>query len=356
MNKSWFYLVAVSSLAIVVTSCSGDGDKAAAPNPSPTVAASPAPTATPTVAPTAAAPSTTASPSPTTVTPVAPVTPAPGKGVSVDVAAGLIPNTDPDNWTRTVAKGRPDPFAVLALQTVEVGLSKDLTTQPVKSASASGKPSSKATGSKNKGVKSGVDKPLPEIKVPSNIATKPDNIPAIKPTAMPGSSGQNVGAIPRSGVNKKLPKIVIGTKPTVTTPAEKPANQKPIVAIKPVPAKQKPLIVIKPLPEPIRATPTAAPSKPEPKLAATVGVSGVIQVDGKTQIVVRLPNESFSRYVEVGDRIYDGKITVKRVEGAQTLSPTVVFEEVGVEVNRRVGDPAKGVAEATPAQPTPRLQ
>ncbi len=353
MNKSWFYLVAVSSLAIVITSCSGDGDKATAPTPSPTVAASPAPGATPAAAPTAAAPATPTAPTAagTTATSPVPAKPAPGKGVSVDVAAGLIPNTDPDNWARTVSKGRPDPFATLVLQPVEASLPKGLMNQPVKSANAG-----KANSSAQKGVKSGVDKPLPDVKVPSNIATKPTTPRNGKNDP---DTGVDIKQIPKSGINRKLPKIIIAIKPTVTTPAQ----EKPLVAVKPIPtrttpAKQKPLVVIKPLTEPIRAipTPALAPSKPEPTLAGTVGVSGVIQVDGKTQVVVRLPNESFSRYVEVGDRIYDGKVTVKRVEGAQTLSPTVVFEEVGVEVNRRVGDPAKGVVEAAPVQPTPRLQ
>jgi hypothetical protein len=326
MNKSWFYLGAMSSLAVLMTSCGGDGDKKpATPSPSPSAAVSPAP-----AAPTAAAPAPVASPSPT-VAKVPPLVPGKDpaiKNVSVDVAAGLIPATEGESWARTVAKGRPDPFAVLALQPIEAALPKDLMGQPAqKQAASNGKnanssptaktPSQPSKIAKNSpAVKSGVNKPLPDIKVPDAIAAKPDvtsdpdGIAPIKPAPQP--SGK-----------KDAPKVAVGSKPATKVPAHKPT-----VAIKPAP----PTVVIKPLPE------TTTPAKPEAKLAKTVGVSGIMQVDGKTQVIVKLPNESFSRYVEVGDRIYDGKVRVKRVEGEQSLSPTVVLEESGVEVSRRVGD------------------
>ncbi len=50
-------------------------------------------------------------------------------------------------------------------------------------------------------------------------------------------------------------------------------------------------------------------------------MSGIIQFGGKTQVIVKLPTESFSRYVEIGDRIANGSVLVKRVEGEQTLTP-----------------------------------
>ncbi len=344
MNKSWFYLGAVSSLAIFMTSCGGDGEKKPpTPAASPS-AASPAPTV-----PTAAAPTPAISPSPTVPAVTPPMVPAKSlavKPVSVDVIAGLIPPTDGDSWARSVAKGRPDPFAVLSLQPVEAALPKDLmgqTIQPQKTATAAA-PKSKSSPSKTSttannspAIKSGVNKPLPAIKIPDKIATAPssvDNkIEPIKP---------DLGKV--ATVNPK-PKISPTTKPSTKKDSPKVA-----VRIKPV---TQPTLVIKPLPQPVALKPVPQPLKsssgsnpatvtaqPEPKLAASVGVSGVIQVDGKTQVIVRLPNESFSRYVEVGDRIYDGKIKVKRVEGEQTLSPVVILEEVGVEVSRRVGDTA----------------
>jgi hypothetical protein len=88
-----------------------------------------------------------------------------------------------------------------------------------------------------------------------------------------------------------------------------------------------------------------------PLQAIAIEVSGIIEVDGRTQVIVKLPNESFSRYVEVGERIANGKVLVKRVEGRQSLTPIAILEEVGVEVQRKVGD--KVAAPAPAAAPTP---
>jgi hypothetical protein len=346
MNKSWFYLGAMSSLAVLITSCGGDGDKKpATPSPSPSAVASPAP-----AAPTAAAsPAPTASPSPTvaTIPPLVPGKDPAVKNVSVDVAAGLIPSTEGEMWARTVAKGRPDPFAVLALQPIEAALPKDLMGQPAQKTASTGQKSNSSPTAKtpsqpskiarnSPAIKSGVNKPLPDIKVPDAIASKPDvtsdpdTIAPIKPA--------------KDRVPAPKPKVAVGNKPATKTPPHKPN-----VATKPAP----PTVVIKPLPEPIKVAPVSIPAKPEAKLAATVGISGIMEVDGKTQVIVKLPNESFSRYVEVGDRIYDGKVRIKRVEGGQSLSPMVVLEESGVEVSRRVGDtpgaaPKEGNKDVTP--------
>ncbi len=353
MNKSWFYLGAMSSLAVLMTSCGGDGDKKpATPSPSPSAAASPAP-----AAPTAAAPAPTASTSPT-VAKTPPVVPGKDpaiKNVSVDVAAGLISSTEGESWARTVAKGRPDPFAVLALQPIEAALPKDLMGQPAqKQTASSGKntnssptaktPSQPSKIAKNSPapVKSGVNKPLPDIKVPDAIAAKPD-VTSDPEVIAPIKPAKDKVATLNPKPDPK-PSVAVGNKPTTKTPA-----RKPHVAIKPAP----PTVVIKPLPEPVKVAPITIPAKPEAKLAATVGISGIMQVDGKTQVIVKLPNESFSRYVEVGDRIYDGKVRIKRVEGEQSLSPMVVLEESGVEVSRRVGDtpgaaPKEGNKDVTP--------
>jgi hypothetical protein len=66
-------------------------------------------------------------------------------------------------------------------------------------------------------------------------------------------------------------------------------------------------------------------------------VVGLAEIDGKTMAMIKLPNENFSRYVEVGTTI-NGTVTVKRIEHASGLHPIVIFEEVGVEVARKLGD------------------
>ncbi len=360
MSKSWFYLSIISSLAILTSSCGGDGDKKA-PAPAPTAATSPTP------APGAPA-STAAVPTPaTSPTPATPAT-TPGaaaiKPISPDVAAGLIPPTDAENWSKTVAKGRPDPFAVLALQPVEVAIENTTAQQAPVTASGSiakKSPSTNPTATQpstkiatnSPGIKSGVDKPLPKIKISAKLPTtaivsakqkikngtltsnatpaqgsvtsEKGSIPDSKITAIPTAKSIPVTAIRTSGSNKKIKlakvtKIASSKKSSVT---EVPSKTK--IATKPA------VVVAKPL------------------QAMAIEISGMIDVAGKTQVIIKLPTESFSRYVEVGERILNGKVLVKRVEGQNSLSPTVVLEEVGVEVARKIGDKSTPVTpEAAP--------
>jgi hypothetical protein len=310
MNKSWFYLGAIGSLAIVVTSCGGDGGKqASTQTTSSTSSAVTSPT-------NAAVPPSTSKPAPIAVKP--PTVPAATKPAAINLATGLIPPTDPDNWTKTVAKGRPDPFASLSLQPIQdPNLLKEL-----------------SIATRLKSLLPGIARSTGGNSVP---------VAAIQ-AAGSGKDSQNIkiSQIPRSGIDLKLPKITIALKPG--SPSERSttigrSGATSNIAIKPLPqplATPKPgatsNIAIKPLSQPLT---TLGNSK---KLARSIGVSGVIEVDGRTQVIVKLPNESFSRYVDVGSHINDGKIMVKRVEGEQTLSPIVVLEEAGMEITRRVGD------------------
>jgi hypothetical protein len=353
MQKSWFYLGAIGSLAILMSGC-GDSQPAATPAASPTAAATPAATA-PVAAPAPTAPAPAA---PAATTPAVAAKPAtPGtKPVPVDVAAGLIPPTNGENWAKTVAKGRTDPFATLALQPTDVATKEQLDrsgkpqqsgnvplNRSAKSPTATTATVKVATNRLPTGpaIKSGVNKPLPTIKTNSRISTN-TQISTIDPSgaAKPNSAG-DITKMPTISSERKWPKkVVVAIKPS-TQPAKAP-NRKQIVALKPVPQPLAPN-------NPAGLPPAVPMPAAEPTLARTVSVSGIMQVDGKTQVIVKLPNESFSRYVEVGDRIYDGKIKVKRIEGQQTISPTVVLEEVGVEVHRKVGDvPAATSQESQP--------
>jgi hypothetical protein len=326
----------IGSLAILTTSC-GDSNKPTTPAASP----SPSPTTSPTTKPSAVVPGTTTpvastpgTPTATTPATVAGTSTIPGKQVSVDVAAGLIAPTDGDNWAKTVARGRTNPFQTLAIQPVEVPLEDSIGANglPIK-------PGSTVTGTS--GVKSGVNKPLPKIKVAtSNIPAiasdggKP--IPSIKGTGVIPPGYKPIATIPRTGVNHNPPKIVVAIKPVT-----QPIKATPVATIKTLPQPgANPTVAIKPVQQPIKPTSAGSivPAANEPTLARSIGVSGIIEVEGKTQVIVKLPSENFSRYVDIGDRISDGKIKVKRVEGGQTLTPTVILEEAGVEVTRRVGD------------------
>jgi hypothetical protein len=350
MNKSWFYLGAIGCLAMLITSCGGDGGKPATPAASPSAAASPAAAPAPTAAvPPKAAPATpTTAPKPAVAAtaPTVPATATAKKSVSVDVAAGLIPPTDGESWAKTVSKGRPDPFASLALQPIEVA-QKD----PLDPAALPKAKSTKIASNPTKlpAIKSGIDKPLPSIKVATNPIQSDPVLGKSKiaskgaASAASGKSRGNspIAAVPISGVNKALPKITVGirgikpSKAPTTTKIAKNNVLRP-VSFGAAPSKAPGVTTIA-----TKANPVAA----KPLQAMAIEVTGVIEVAGKTQVIVKLPSESFSRYIEVGERIANGKVLVKRVEGQQSLSPTVVLEEVGVEVPRKIGEQS---APATP--------
>ena len=156
-----------------------------------------------------------------------------------------------------------------------------------------------------------------------------------------------MSAIPKTGINKVLPKIAVSIKPT--------NSSKP-----PATAKAGNSNVLRPVN--IGATTAKTPGVTQiaaraeqvvekPLQAMALEISGVIEVEGKTQVIVKLPTESFSRYIDVGSRVANGSILVKRVEGQESISPTVVLEEVGVEVPRKIGD--KVTASTPVAQPKP---
>jgi hypothetical protein len=345
MNKYWFYLGAISSLSILTTSCGGDSQP-------PTPAASPA-----AVAPAATAPVTPTPVATTTANPTAKTTPAataakpavPGKTpiaikpVSVDVAAGLIPPTDGESWAKTVAKGRPDPFGMLTLQPIEVIEPID----PLVQAAKPQQPSAKVAAST--AAKPSV---LPTIK----IATSSTQTTKISGNQKIASNGKKqtvaISTIPRSGVNRALPKITIALKEPVIAKTKTTKGNTKIIAAKPVLNKTK---VAGANTLPLKNQVAAKPEKivEKPLQAMAVEISGVIEVAGRTQVIVKLPTEAFSRYIEVGERVADGRVLVKRVEGQNSLSPTVVLEEVGVEVPRKIGDrsSAPEVPTAVPATP-----
>lgn len=88
-------------------------------------------------------------------------------------------------------------------------------------------------------------------------------------------------------------------------------------------------------------TPTIAALPPQPSttLASSVEVTGVVNVGGRMQAIVKAPNEATSRYVGIGQRLSDGQVLVKRIDMSGS-DPVVVLEQNGVEVSKVVGEKA----------------
>jgi hypothetical protein len=221
------------------------------------------------------------------------------KLANVPSVPGLLKSTNPDERAKQVqseitgAKGRPDPFKGLSGEVVRVKL-------PTLAGSGQVPPKPTITLSPNRGGSGGSGRVI----MPGSIAARPP---------MPSSP------FPRASGG--------GGRPTVK-PGNLPGGGK---------AGGKPI------------TPPAPPST---DLAESVEVSGVVRVGRGVQVIVKAPNEATSRYVQVGQRLSNGQVLIKRVEMPAGSDPVVVLEQNGVEVSRIVGQQPVAARDKMPAPPT----
>ncbi len=298
MNKP-AVMALIGTMALFLGSCGGDAPSTTAQSPSPgaSPSASASPGASPTASPTAKSQPFTAPQQPLIAQQPAPVVAVPG----------LVQGTNPDERLKETTKGRKDPFALLPVQPkIEVSPS-----------SLPGKPSVKKPG-------------LPSL--PNPAARRPPVLPALpqSPTKKPA-----IASVP-SRVPK--PTTVSGVpKPTTASGTPKPTTASGTP--KPTTASGTPKPTTAPSFKP------ELPTIPEPELARSIEVTGVVQVGGVTQVIVKLPNSSSPFYVPVGTRIANSQLLVKRVEMNGNV-PVIIFEQYGIEVAKRVGDPP----EASPSK------
>ncbi|NJP08122.1 MAG: hypothetical protein HC866_00475 [Leptolyngbyaceae cyanobacterium RU_5_1] len=100
----------------------------------------------------------------------------------------------------------------------------------------------------------------------------------------------------------------------------------------PVPPAGSPLPPVTVPNTPGMATPPSPTS-----LAEAIEVSGVVQVRGKWNVIVKEPNASSSRYVSVGDYLENGKVLVKRILATSSSEPVIVLQQNGVEIRKSLG-------------------
>ncbi|MBD2744220.1 hypothetical protein [Coleofasciculus sp. FACHB-1120] len=306
-QHSWIAFLGI--LALAVGGCSQGEDTAVAPSPS--IAPVPAPSAVPTASPTA--PSTPVGKSTFSNPTVA------QKPASVPGLSGLIPSTNSDARIREIQKGRQDPFALVPLTPI---------VEVTPNETGSGAPPPPF--------------PAPGLAPPQGLAPTrrsvpvPPPLPGIRPSRTPGGSRGSAGARTtvrpantpgaRNGATAGRRNVTPPGTRNGVTPGSRIATAPRIPAPAPLLPKLPPL--------------------PEPNLARSVEVTGVVQVGGQPQAIVKVPNEP-SRYVGVGQRLSNGQVLVKRIEVNNGASPVVILEQYGREVARRVGE--KPIA--TPDQP-----
>ena len=262
--------------------------------------------------------------------PVKPITPQPpviaqNPSGTVYLAPSLIQPTNANQRVKQVAKGRRDPFAALfaPVSTTPIPVSiappSDATTQARTSSSATTDSQQSASGSAN------ANRRRPNSTVAARNSGSTNN---------------------RQTSNPVKVNVANQSRPNQATPPGTP-NTSPI----------------NPLPPsglPANNLPPAPPAQLEPQLAQNVTVMGVIQIGEVTQAIVQVPNEATSRYVQVGQRLSNGQVLVKRIEMNEGAEPLVILEQYGVEVAKAVGEePANqndGQTPPTAALPSPAPQ
>lgn len=87
----------------------------------------------------------------------------------------------------------------------------------------------------------------------------------------------------------------------------------------------------------IAKAPKVLPPPPQPETAKAVIISGVVVIGKVPQAIIKVPEESTSRYVQLGQKLMNG-VLVKRIEMTQSGNPTVILEQYGIEVAKQVGE------------------
>lgn len=174
---------------------------------------------------------------------------------------------------------------------------------------------------------------------PLLATAKPDPSLPVPNLIPPTSSAVRV---PQSTVGRTDPFATILVSPTVTfkpastgsTSSATNSTTAPSVAAAPAPTL--PALPTLPTAPITQFPPVSVPNLPPPRpLSETVEISGVVEVGGKTSVIIKSPDERSSRYVHVGDYLGNGNVLVKRVE--MGIEPVVVLEENGAEVTRYIG-------------------
>ncbi|HEY9863391.1 MAG TPA: hypothetical protein V6D21_04345 [Candidatus Obscuribacterales bacterium] len=359
MRQLWF-LFSIGIFTVGLGGC-GSTPEETASTPSPTTAP-----ATP--------PSAVASPTPS-------VTPSPGnippfkdplvqQQSNVAAGAGLIQSTNPEERLRLL--GRPstaipaaptttapagvgiDPFAVLPPSIVqpapEVGEAPSVPEQatravpelpklpvnetPIRWVSASARvPSPRTPGTPG---------------TPGRIGT-PGTPGRIGTPGTPGRSGTpgtpgTVGTPQGSGVTTSKPQTLGPGRSVPNLPSLPIATVPDLPALPntPTPPSWRDPNPPPPPPPPVQPF---VPPPPSTDLAQGMEVTGVLQVGDQTKVILKAPAEPTSRYVNVGQRVSNGQVLVKRVKFDTGGEPIVIFEQNGVEI-------AKSIGAIPPADPT----
>ena len=134
------------------------------------------------------------------------------------------------------------------------------------------------------------------------------------------------------------PFAIISVKPTVEIKEDpKTVSKNTIRNRRPEPRRELPPSRVRRPPE-INSTPTIENTEttPQADLAENVLITGLVQFGDRIKIILQAPEETSSRYVEVGQYVSNGQVLVKRID-PRSPTPMVVLEQGGIEVTKVVG-------------------
>jgi hypothetical protein len=252
--------------------------------------------------------------------------------------SGLTQTLPPEEQLKRATKGRVDPFSLISdiqpIKTVVPNLegAGNNQSEPIKVVPPI-PPPAPPTGNKSTG---------------SNRSSGNQSTKIIKRNVLPPQPR----GIARTTIPRPKPVTPSNTKPR-TAPTPQPSNT---IATKPSPlSTQVSVPPTPPLPPPPKFIPDL-PKLPEPTLAKGIEVTGVIEIAGVPQAILKAPNES-ARYVRQGQRVSNGQVLVKRIEMNRGPGPVVILEQYGIEVARQVGEkPSTTPNQADVPPPPPNVQ
>ena len=264
-----------------------------------------------------------------------PLTPAQPR---VPAVANLLPSSNADQRVKAVKQGRADPFALIPVKPGEAVVSINFDEQ-----------NSPITNSRSR---------IPAVPPPpqgNRIASQSNSIPfrgSNRIASQNNGTASRGSGIPTRSNTIPLQRNIVPTRTSSSTPK----INNPSRTTTP---KQSPTAVAATPSTPINSSSTISglppapsvslgsgserfipqlPAIPKPQLAQAVEVTGVLEVQGVPHAIIKAPNEKFSRHVKAGQYISNGQILIKRIEMNGAPEPIVVFEQLGMEVSKGVGD------------------
>jgi hypothetical protein len=311
-------------------------------SPSPTASASPTTTATNNTASPTASPSPGAkSPSPTdpkaSPSPNAKQSPLPTPTTKASTAPGIILSTNPEErllannrvGARNTAKVERNPFnSIPNIPVVKVAEKKaeeipqlPKTTNQTISVSMLTPPSPPPQW-----------QPLQPIVInppqAAPTATQVNNQPVTNPV-----TGKPQTTPGKPGITPATTQIALLPAPASNVPSL------PVLDRKNIPQWEDPN-----QPPPGVAVAPQAPPPPDTSIAENIEVSGIVKVGTQKQIIVKVPTEPTSRYVQEGQRLANGEVLVKIID-INDQEPSVTFVQNGVDIVRQVGEKPMGTEE-----------